>query len=270
VNLTDATGRDVMVPKDTQRIITLAPDVTEIVYALDAGKRVVGTVEASDYPPEVIDVDKIGGLPLNFERIVSLEADLVLGSNVTSTEEVNKLEELGQTVVMVYPSTGTSSLDQVYAGIRLVGQVIGASGKADALVVAMQQRVETLLAELPARDTPVRVFFELDSGLYTVGPGALQSDLITLAGGASIAEDTGQAYPQLSAEAIIKADPEVILLADVKYGVTIESVAERPGWGDITAVRRGAVYAVDPDLSTRAGPRIVDGLAAIIEALHTQ
>jgi iron complex transport system substrate-binding protein len=194
---------------------------------------------------------------------VAAGPDLVLAAGTHATTILPKLDALGLRTVVVEPANLSAVLDS----IALIGAIAGERLRAVRLVCELQSRVETV-ATAVAGVPPPTVFFELSPDLFTAGPGSFVDDLIVQAGGANVAAGASGAWPQLSAEAVVAADPDVILLADHEAGVTAELVAARPGWNTIDAVERGRIVAIDSDLVARPGPRVVDGLEAIARALH--
>ncbi len=264
LTITDAAGRQVTFEQPPQRIISIAPSNTEILFALGLGDRVVGIDAFSNFPPEAMDTPRVGDyLEPDLERVAAAAPDLILGTAFHIDTVLTELEILGLPTVVLEPA----NLDEVFASILQVGAITGEPVRAEALVCALQSRVAAVAAAVA--DPPrTSVFVELDPGLYTVGPGTFIDDIIDRAGGANIAADAGEMWPQLSAEAVVSANPDVILLADEAGGVTPEQVAARSGWQGIAAVEQGRVIVIDPDLVARPGPRVVDGLEAVAAALH--
>ncbi len=191
----------------------------------------------------------------------------MLAAGITSKEQIAALESQGLTVVVLNPSTLPGVLDN----LSLVGQMADANAEAARLRADLEARIAAVGERLRGVTTKPRVFFELDpTSFYTVGPKSFIDDLIGRAGGVNIAADAQTPYPQLSAEQIIAKDPQVIILSDEGQGVTPESVGARPGWGNISAVKDGRIIAINPDLTNRPGPRVVDALEQLARALHPQ
>ena len=268
LTLTDDAGRQVTIPSRPERIISLAPSNTEILFAIGAGDRVVGVDSFSDYPAQVKDLPKLGGVnDTNYEQIVALEPDLALTIGGTE-EQVQKLEELGIPTVVIQPET----LDEVLASIEQVGRIVDAQAGAARVVEDMRARIEAVrarVADIPD-DQRVRVFYEVwNDPLMTVGPGAFIHDVITAAGGANIAADTGQAWPQISLEAVVSEDPQVIIVPrSLQASYEELKAGRRKGWEGIRAVRDGRVYAIDDNIISRPGPRLVEGLEQIARWLY--
>ena len=270
MSVVDDAGRTVEVVKNPQRLVSLAPSNTEILFALGLGDKVVGVTDFCDYPEEAKAIEQVGTyFEPNIEIIFSLSPDLVLA--ITSLPEViAKLEELGVPALILDPS----DLEGILADIQLVGQATGAETEAEALVSELRGRIAVVTEKAGEAKERVRVFCEIDatdpSKPWASGPGSFMDAMIRLSGGTNVAADADSPWPQLSAEEIIAKDPEIIILADSKYGVTAESVRERPGWDVITAVKEGAIYDIDDDLISRPGPRIVDGLETVAKIIHPE
>ena len=264
MTVTDDAGRSVTVAAEPQRIVTIAPSNTEIAFALGLGDRVVAVDPVSDYPPEATAKPRIGGyIDPNPEELVAAKPDLVLVTAAAEGPLLDKLDSLGLTTVVVEPT----NLDGVLASIDLVGAIAGVPEAAHALTCEMAGRIAAVAAAVAGEPQP-RVFLEYSPDLYTAGPGSFGDDLIRHAGGTNIAADATTAWPQLSTEAVVAADPEVVLLGDGDAGTTPEQVAARPGWSGVAAVRDGRVVLLNADLVARPGPRIVDGLEAMARAIH--
>lgn len=267
ITLTDDAGRTVQIVEEPQRIISLAPSNTELLFALGLGSRVVGVSDYTTYPPEATQLPSVGGMPLNHEKIVSLAPDLILAAGITTQEDLAKLEELEQPVLVLNPT----DIEGILSNFLLAGKATGTKGKAGEIVAQMREEWEAILEKTKEVEERPRVFVELDETLYTVAPGSFIDPLITMAGGVNIAADVkDNPYPQFSAEEVIKRDPQIIVLADAAYGVTPESLKARPGWSVITAVKNEAIYPIDPDPISRPGPRVIEGLRSLAKIVHPE
>ena len=272
ISVVDNTGRTVEIAATPQRIISLAPSNTEILFALGLGDKVVGVTDFCDYPEEAKAIEKVGGIEPNLEKIVALKPDLVLaiGGSPAQVEKAAEMEKLGLAVLVLEPG----DIEGILANIELVGKAAGADKAASELVAQMRQRFDDITAKARGTASNPKVFFELDatdpSKPYTPGPGSFIDALITLAGGSNVGANAKMQWAQLSTEEIIAQDPEIIVLGDANYGVTAEMVKERPGWSVITAVKNGAIYPIDDVLISRPGPRIIDGLEALARIIHPE
>lgn len=271
--VTDGLERQISLPQPAQRIVSLAPSNTEILFAIGAGSQVVGRDEFSNYPQQALDLPAVGGSfgGYNEEAIVSLNPDLILAAEINTPEQVKSLEDLGLTVYLLPNPT---TLEEMYENLKLIGRLTGQEANAKALVEALQARVAAIDAQVSAITDRPKVFYELDgtdpSAPYTAGAGTFIDLLITRAGGENIGAVMGVPWGQLSIEQIVIQDPEIILLGDAAYGVTVESVGQRAGWENLKAVKNGRVFPFNDDLLSRPGPRLVDGLEALFAVLHPE
>jgi iron complex transport system substrate-binding protein len=274
LTLTDDAGREVVLEVEPQRIVSLAPSNTEIVCALGACDRLVGVTDFDDYPPEVADVeDVVIAAAVDVERVVAAEPDLVLaaGNELTPSAVIQQLDDLDLTVLVLYPE----SLDEVYAGIELVGRALGRDAAAGDLVAGMRQRVDEVTAAVEGADRPLTLYevFHAEGTTYTAGDGSFLASLLDLAGAEPL---TGDAQGLLAPEELVAADPELVLLGTASYDpgladpdTALETVAARAGWSDLRAVRDGRVVPyLDDIVTTRPGPRIVEGLEALARVIH--
>jgi iron complex transport system substrate-binding protein len=272
LTFTDGLGRTVTLPAAAQKVASMAPSNTEILFAVGAGSQVVGRDEFSDYPAEAKSLPSIGGSmgQYSYEQVAALKPDLVLASEINTPEQVKALEDLGLTV---YYLSNPKSLEDLYANLATVAQLTGHDGEAKALIESLMTRVATVDKKLAMVTEKPVVFYEIDASdpnkPYTTGPGTFIDLLIARAGGQNLPGLT-DAYPQVSLEQIVLANPAVILLGDALYGTTPESVAARPGWSGIAAVKDSRVLPFDDNLVSRPGPRLVDGLEALAQAIHPE
>lgn len=265
VTITDGHGDELTFDEPPERVVALAPSFVEIICAVDVCDVLVAVDENSNYPPEVESITKLSGFDPSVEGIVASEPDLVVISFDPGGLE-DALEGLGIPVLFL---ESPRSLTEVYDQIAVLGDVVGKRAQAAGVVADMQSRVAAVASLLPVGGGP-SVYHELDSTLFSVGPGSFIGDLYDVLGAANIANATGSAFPQLSNEAIIEANPEVIILGDEGLGETVESVAARPGWDAIAAVQTGRIHGIEPDLISRPGPRIVDALEDLAKVLYPE
>ncbi len=271
---TDSSGRKVAVFGVPQRMISLAPSNTEILFALGLGKQVVGVDAFSDYPAEAKSLTQVGGSgnKFNFEQIVALKPDLVLAASTTTPEAIKKLEDLKIPVAVI--GTASTTFDGVAANIALVGQMAGKADKAKSVVDAMKQKIEAIKTQAAKAKSKPRVYWELDATdptkPFTIGPGNFVNDIITFAGGTNIFGKLNNPFPQVTSENIVAANPEIIIMSDAAYGVTVDSLMKRKGWQVILAVKNKTVHPIDDNLVSRPGPRVADGLEAAAKLIHPE
>ncbi len=274
ITLTDGLNRSITLAAPAQRIVSLAPSNTEILYAIGAGAQVVGRDDFSDYPTEVSNLPSVGGNmgTYSVETIASLKPDLVLAAEINTPELVKSMQDIGLTV---YYLSNPKDLDGMYANLKAVAQLAGRESEADALVGSLQKRVQAVKdAITPAADR-VTVFYELDGTTdpakpWTAGKDTFLSQLITMAGGSNIGDNLEGSYAQMSLEELLVQDPSILLLGDAAYGATPEQVAARTGWAALQAVKDNRIYTFDDDLVSRPGPRLVDGLETLAKLLHPE
>jgi iron complex transport system substrate-binding protein len=246
------------VPETPQAIVSLSPSATEMVYALGAGDQVLAVDDFSTYPPET--AAKMVGLNAfepSVEAIAGLDPDLVI-TDGTNPDLLTQLDELG---LDHWEGPAPATLDELYDQIEQLGAELGRVGEAAELVAQMSTDIDAVLAELPAADAPLTYYHELDDTYFSVTSGTFIGAVYDMFGLVNIADAAGvdTAYPQLSAEYILSENPDLIFLACTKYcGANAASVAGRPGWDVLNAVRNGGVIEMDDDIASRWGPRIVD------------
>lgn len=263
MKIVDDYGRNVTVPQPVERIVSLAPSNTEILFALGLDDKVVGVDQASNYPPEAQDKTIVGGYfgGYNLEVITVLDPQLILASSINSEQLIGDLENRSFAVVVL----DASDIDGVFDDIELVGSITDAAAEAEGLVSNLTARVETIADLTLGVETP-SVYIELDNNLWTYGPGSFGDDLLGLAGGENIAGSMGSPWVKLDEEFVVSSSPEVI----ITVFTPVEEIKSRPGWSDISAIQNDNVFAVDGDLISRPGPRIVDGLEELAHLIHPE
>jgi iron complex transport system substrate-binding protein len=265
----DALGRKVNIVSIPQRIVSLAPGITEILYALGLDREISGVTTFCTYPEAARLKPRIGGFTnISVEKIVALNPDLVIGTADGNRQEtVAKLESLGIPVYVTNPKT----LAEILAVVLKVGLITGREAVARKLTADLQNRVKHLTALVAAQKT-LRVFFQVGGEpLITVGRDTLHNQLINLAGGVNIAGREKTLYPRYSVEEVVAKQPEVILFSSMKYAEDVTRVwGQWRKWPNIPAVRNNRLYIIDTDLIDRASPRIVDGLESMVQAIHPE
>lgn len=265
VTIQTATG-EVIIEARPERIVSLSPTATEMLFAIGAGEQVAAVDDQSTYPPEA-PTTELSGFEPNVEAIAGYEPDLV----VYATEAGDLGSSLSGLGITTLVQPAAAMLDDVYDQIGELGLATGNVAEAEDLVSSMREEVEAITSSIEPPAEPVTFFHELDDTYYTVTSSTFIGQLYALAGLENIADaadDTGGGYPQLSAEYIVDADPDLIFLADTKCcGQSLRTVSRRPGWDRITAVRTGNVIELDDDVASRWGPRVVEYLREIAEAV---
>jgi len=266
---TDEAGRTVEVDRAPQRIVSVAPNVTEILFALGLENRLVGVSTYCQYPPEARKKEKIGGyINPSLEKIVALRPDLVIG--IAEGDLRTFVDKLAGLKIPVYIANPRDALE-VTASIRGIGEVTFAPDPAREIVRSMEERIRRIREKVQGLGRP-RVLHILDfNPLISAGKGTFVDDLIRLGGGRNVAEAAMGKYPRFSMEEVLVQDPEVILLASMKsQDPMVKQRRWWERWKTITAVKEGRIYVLDSDLIHRPSPRIVEGLEQVARAIHPE
>jgi iron complex transport system substrate-binding protein len=263
----DELGRRVLLRGTPQRIISLAPSLTETLFALDLGDRVAGVTNYCDYPLEALKKPRVGG-PINpdLEQIVLLHPDLVLATRaINRADTVTALDRLGVNVYTTDPRT----VEEVIASTRRLGKVLGAEARGDALAASLEQRLAELSRKL-AGHTPRRVFFVVwTDPIISTGPHTFIADALRHAGAESVVS-ISQDWPQINIEEVLRQNPDYLVFSGTHPEdpqSTINDLRKRPGWSSLEAVRAGH-FAVVSDALSRPAPRIVDAIEDLARQLH--
>lgn len=261
LTVTDDMGREVTIASKPEKIISIAPAITETLFAIGAGDRVVGVTSYDDYPEEVKDIEAVGDFSgPNLEVIASLNPDLVLLASGVQADVIEQLENLGATALVYYPE----SIDAVIKSVLTLGDVCDESEKA-AEVAAKMEAVVKEVSEKSAEIDAKTAFIEIGMDpIFTVGKGTFLNELVEIAGGKNVVKE--EQYVPYSAEQIVSADPQVYFVTS-GMGTTKEDVLARPGFDKISAIANGNVFILEENLVSRPGPRIVEGLKLVQEAL---
>jgi iron complex transport system substrate-binding protein len=268
LTIVDDEGTTVTITAEPQRIVSLTPATTEILFALGAADRVVAKVEdVANYPPDAADVPVVGSFDkVDVEKIVGLDADLVVagGSGGTPPAAIERLRSLAIPVVVVY----ATDVDGVFKDIELTGQAAGLAGPAGDLAASMRAGFDQVAAATAGLEKP-RVFYETGDtpSIYGVADKSFVASMIELAGAKPITTGSTTNW-EMPIERLVDQDPEIIVMGDAAYGVTADAVAKRPGWSVLTAVKRNAIEPVDDIIVTRPGPRLLDGLRTLAGTIH--
>ena len=271
LTVTDGAGRSVTLKALPQRIVSLSPGATELLFAVGAGNQVVGVTTYCNYPPEATSREKIGGYSaktISIEKIVGLKPDLVVAESGTHADVIKALEPLGVTVLAIKPVT----FNDAYANLELLGKLTGHSDTATTVVANMKATIKTVtdkVATIP-QDKRVVVFWEIwDEPLMTASPSTFPGQVLEMAGGVNVFADVKTDYPQVSAEDIIKRNPAAIMGPDTHGDkLTVEQIGKRPGWERLAAVTSGRIYLINGDTSSRPGPRLAQALQDTAKALY--
>jgi len=259
-------GTTVVIPEQPDAIISLSPTATEILFAINAGDQVIAVDDQSNFPAEAPKSDLSGFTP-NLESIVALSPDLVVVS-FDADGIVAALTTAGIPVLVQYAAT---TLEDTYTQIAELGAATGQSTKAEELSAKMKSDISAAIAQIPSDAAPLTYFHELDTTLYTVTSATFIGSIYALAGLTNVADsasDAASGYPQLSAEFLVDADPDMIFLADTKCcGQNADTFAQRPGFENLSAIANNNVFDLDDDVASRWGPRTVEFVNTIVDAV---
>lgn len=262
--IVDSYDREVVLDKIPERIISVGPNITEIIYELGAGSKLVGRTDYCDYPKEALLIDSIGGIEdPNIEKIASLKPDLVIGSTHFKQEIIDKLEMLKIKVVILYSE---ESFEGVYENINNVAKVLGKEKEAKSIIDGMKKNVKNVLEKIEGLEKP-SVYFVIgvgEYGDYTAGGGTFIGSLVEMAGAVNVASDVdGWKY---SLEKLIEHDPDILICSDNYSPKSI--VVKLNGYKDLTAVKTGKIYDIDSNIVQRQGPRLDEALLEMAKLIH--
>jgi iron complex transport system substrate-binding protein len=271
VTIKDALDNEVTIDAKPEKIVSLIPSNTEIAFALGLGEQVVGVSDFDNYPEEAQAKEKIGGMEINIEKIISLQPNLVLAhaSAMNGTEGLQQLRDAGLTVLVI---NDAQKFEQIYDSIAMIGKATGENKKADELIKSMQDKLAEIKAKAAEIKEKKKVFVEVSPApeVFTTGKNTFMDDMITLINAENIANDQ-EGWIKIDQEVMIERNPDVIITT---YGFYTENAAEqvlsRQGWENVNAIKNKQVIDVDSDRVTRSGPRIVEGVEDLAKAVYPE
>ncbi len=267
--VTDQLGRVMVLPDNPVRIISLIPSITEIVFELGQGKRIIGVTQYSDFPEEVKKLSRVGSyVNLDLERIIALKPDLCLATrDGNPREEVLAIASMGIPVYVVNPRDLTSVMDTVLE----IGNILNVKDDAEKLVKGLRNRVARVDALVSKTKLRPRVFFQIGvAPIVSVGSNTYIHELIVRAGGKNVAEGP-VSYPRFSSEQVLVLSPEIMIITSMERGQVFEEVKEEwSRWKTIPAVKNNRITLVDSNILDRPTPRMVDGLELLVEIIHPE
>ncbi|HYA90256.1 MAG TPA: cobalamin-binding protein, partial [Thermodesulfobacteriota bacterium] len=265
----DEVGREVTFPFPPKRIVSLAPNITEILFSLGLDEEIVGVSTHCNFPAMARSKVRVGSyIRLDFEKIASLNPDLIIATGAGNTRDtVDRLGKLGFQTYVIYPK----NFRDILQSIAHIGQVVNREKEAQAIIEGMRKRSGRVIELTKGLPRP-KVFVQIgDAPMVTVGKGSFADDLIRLAGGENVAEKEKEVYPRLGMEEVLKRAPEVIVISSMSpTGDYQKILQEWTRWKTIPAVKNGRVHLIDSDLLDRPSPRIIDGLEELVRVLHPE
>lgn len=259
--VTDDLGRDITVPARVTRAVSLAPSVTESIFAVGGGDRLVGVTSFCDFPPQAKAIAKVGDtLNPNLETIISLKPEVVFVSTASQIEAfTNTLAANGVVVYVLNPN----GLDGVMRDLRQLGDLFGTADRAEKVVTDLETRVSNV-GKMVHDKTPVKVFVQFSKEpLFTIGRQSFLNEVLEKAGAVSVTADVETAFPKLSKERAVALDPEVIILSQSE-----DNRETNDAFRSSPAVKNGRVFSINADILSRPGPRLVDSMEQIAEKIH--
>jgi iron complex transport system substrate-binding protein len=271
VTIKDALDNEVTIDAKPEKIVSLIPSNTEIAFALGLGEQVVGVSDFDNYPEEATTKEKIGGMEINIEKIISLQPNLVLAhaSAMNGTEGLQQLRDAGLTVLVI---NDAQNFEQVYDSIAMIGKATGENKKAEELIKSMQDKLAKIKAKAGEIKEKKNVFVEVSPApeVFTTGKNTFMDDMITLINAENIANDQ-EGWIKIDQEVMIDRNPDVIVTT---YGFytenAVEQVLARQGWENVNAIKNKQVIDVDSDTVTRSGPRLVEGVEELAKAVYPE
>lgn len=270
VTITDATGKDIVLEAPPERIISLIPSNTEILFGLGLNDKIVGVNDNDDYPPEVADKEKVGSTEFNIEQIIALQPDIVFAHESGMASLGGAMDQLEAAGVKVFVVTNASDFNDIYTTIEQLGRATGKLPEAQKTIANMKAKVEEVQAKL--QDVkPKKVFVEIsdEPEIYTPGKNTFMQEMLDMIHTENIAADT-DGWFKIDAEQIITKNPDVIVVTYNYVPDIVTKIPQRAGFETITAVKNKAIVQVDENMTSRQGPRLADGLEELAKAIYPE
>lgn len=274
LEITDSTGNSITLDAEPEKIISLIPSNTEILFALGLGDKIIAVTENDNYPEEVFELDTVGDYEINVEKIISLDPDLVLAHVSGKDMSFDAFEQLIDAGINVYFVSDAQNIEATYESIKEIGKVTGAVDAAENLIAEMKAQFEKIVAiaeEIPEEERKT-VFFEItgEPEIYTAGTGTFFNELVELIHAENAANEI-DGWAQIDPEAIVDLNPDVIITLYGKYtDDPVGEVLNRDGFSDVNAVKNEQVFDIDDDPISRPGPRLVDGAKELAEVVYPE
>ncbi len=266
----DDLGHEVVLSHSPERIVSLAPSNTEILFAVGAGSLVVGVTKWCNYPPAAQQIQQVAGYSdLNIEQITAARPDLIIAARGNDLDGLRTLQKMGIPVFAL----NVQSLDGMVDAIRRIGVLTLMHSKSDSLARQLELRLKIVADRVKERPRPRVLWGYVSEPVYTAGPGSLIDDVIDRAGGLNVARQAEGTWPQVSLETIVGWAPQVLLTSlggGMQPATQIERLQGIDGWKDLPAIKHGRIVHIEGDLLTRAGPRLVDAVEILVEQLHPE
>lgn len=263
--VTDAEGSKIQLRQKPEKIVSLIPSNTEILFALGLGKEVKGVTAYDDYPKAAQKITKVVSTEVDTEKIIAMKPDLVLGHESSLNFQKDAYKQLEEAKTPLFVVKDAQTLQSAEKTIEQIGQLTGTTDKAKAVVQRMEKQKASLQTKAAKQKKQPTVWIEISNDLYTAGDNTFMNEMLDLAGGKNIVTKKG--YPKYNEEQVIKADPDVIITT---YPNAKQEIAKRKAWENIRAVKNGRIYSLNADELSRPGPRLIDGAEEIYQAIYAK
>ncbi|MGE7947857.1 ABC transporter substrate-binding protein [Lysinibacillus sp. NPDC093688] len=270
MTITDATGKDITLEAPPEKIVSLIPSNTEILFGLGLNDEIVGVTDNDDYPPEATKKEKVGGMDYNIEQIIALTPDIVFAHASGMVNSKGAIEQLEAAGVKVFVVADAKNFNETYTTIEQLGHATGKLEEAKKIVANMKAKVAEVETKLEGVK-PKKVFVESsdEPEIYTAGKGTFMNEMLEMIHAENIAADSNNWF-KIDAEQIIEKNPDVIVVAYSYVPNILTKIPQRPGFGTITAVKNKAIVQVDKNTTSRQGPRLADGLEELAKAVYPE
>ncbi|WP_227001882.1 ABC transporter substrate-binding protein [Virgibacillus necropolis] len=268
----DSAGNEVVLEEDPAKIVTLIPSNTEVVFALGAGEQVVGVSDHDNYPEQVKEIDKVGGMQINTEKVLSLKPDLVLAHGSSAHNSQAALDQITSAGIPVYIVKNASDFKSVYETIHSIGKLVDEQNEAESIVSGMKDKLATIKEKATEIKDPKSVFVEVSPmpEIYTTGTGTFMNQMLKAINAKNAAADL-EGWVKMNEEAVISLQPDVVITT---YGYYTENsvaqVLNREGWEQVPAIENKQVFDVHSDIVSRSGPRLIEGVEQLAETIYPE
>lgn len=270
MTVTDGIGEEITLEEAPESIISVVPSNTEILYALGLDEEIVAVDEYSDYPEQAIDKEKIGDMTLNIEKIISMEPDVVFGHEMALPGGEESYQQIRDAGITLYVVKNAVNFDETYTTIEDIGEAVDKSEEATTIVEDMKATVDEVTEKTADIDTPKRVLVETSDvpEIYVPGNNTFIQEMLDIIGAENVVTEDG--WIMISSEEIIKQNPDVMVIMHDYTPDVVESVKNREGFGELTAIKEDHVIQVEENLTSRTGPRLAEGLEEIAKAVYPE
>lgn len=265
LTVTDFMGREKTIDKEPERIASMAPSNTEVLYELGLEDKIVGVSDYDDYPPEAEEKPRLGGFSTpNIEAIIAAEPDVVLVGSSFGEENAKKLEDVGIPVLVTVPE----AFEDIYKSYDIIGKITGATEKADEIVQKIRDGIAEVQKKVEGKARP-KVYFVVSMGQsnYTAGKGTFIDEVIKIAGGENVASDV-EGWQDYSLEKLVEHDPDIIVAS--KHAGEVDKLVDMPGYRDTTAAKNGKIFIIDDNIIVRPTSRILEGINQMVRIIHPE